>query len=174
MRALPVLLCLIASPAFSEVDYDPAQFAVEQGVFCDVPSVGEMEAPGTVAGKIELFETIPEFQWQTNVVPAVPDVSFGIKTESLDGAAYPGVVLTLTHPPFTETGTTRQAYVTSLGGTGTSINAYTFDVPEEQVPGLWTFRAEQNGEVLYEARFRVVTAAEAPEIAAMCEGIPLS
>lgn len=174
----PALLCLslapLPAPLAAEVAYDPARFAIELGVFCDVPSVGEVEAPGTAAGKIELFDAMPEFQWRTDVVPAVPDVSFGVKSSAIDGQLYDGVILSLEHPPFRESGHTRQAYVTELGGSSTSINAYTFDLPEERVPGLWIIRAEREGELLYEARFQVVPAELAPEIAAVCGGLPLS
>ncbi|MHA6326879.1 DUF3859 domain-containing protein [Roseivivax sp. CAU 1753] len=170
--ALVLMLC----PVFAQAQalYDPSKLALEQGVFCDVDAVGEIDAPGTAAGKIELFETIPDFLWQTNVVPAVPNVSFGIKTDALDGSVYDDVILTLTHPPFLDSGIAEQAYVTELGGRGTSLNAYTFDLPEERVPGEWVFRAIRAGEVLYEARFTVVPRHMAPDIAATCEGIPLS
>lgn len=174
MRLSLILLLFLPAASRAEVLYDPSRFGLEQGVFCDVPSVGELAAPGTAAGKIELFAEVPEFQWQTAVVPAVPNVSFGIKTEALDGALYDDVILTLTHPPFTESGVNEQAYVTELGGFGTSINAYTFDTPEERVTGIWTFRAVRAGEVLYEARFTVVPRHMAPDIAATCEGMPIS
>ncbi len=174
MRSLIALLAL-AGPASAEaLTYDPGKLALEQGVFCDVLSVGEIDAPGTAAGKIELFEEVPKFQWRTDVVPAVPNVSFGIKSQAIDGRFYDDVLLTLIHPPFLGSGVTEQAYVTDLGGPATSINAYTFDLPEEQVTGEWIFRAIRDDEVLYEARFTVVPRSMAPEIAAACEGMPLS
>ncbi|QFS84224.1 hypothetical protein FIU97_15830 [Roseivivax sp. THAF40] len=174
MRSLIALLAT-CGPAFADaLTYDPSKLALEQGVFCDVPSIGEIEAPGTAAGKIELFEDIPDFQWRTDVVPAVPNVSFGIKSNALDGQLYDDVLLTLTHPPFLDSGVEEQAYVTDLGGVSTSINAYTFDMPEERVTGEWIFRAIRDDEVLYEARFTVVPRSMAPDIAAACEGMPLS
>ena len=70
-----------AQPA-DPLDYDADRIEAVQGVFCEVPTTGQTEAPGTVAGHIELFERIPEFQWLTHVVPAVPGLSFGVKTEA--------------------------------------------------------------------------------------------
>lgn len=171
-----VLLPLGASVARAEAvaDYDPYRFLLTQGVFCEVPTTGEIAAPGTVAGRIELFEEVPDFQWLTNVVPAVPGLSFGIRTEALDGTVYDGVVLTLTHPAFSDSGATAQSYVTMLGGASTSINAYTFDTREELVTGTWSFTATRNGEMLYTAIFEVVPPDAVPEIAGACGGMPIS
>lgn len=170
-----VLLFVSATASLADAArYDADRFAITQGVFCEVPSSGRVEAPGTVAGHIELFAETPEFQWLTNVVPAVPGLSFGVKTEARDGMVYDGVVLTLTHPQFTESGATAQSYVTMLGGASTSINAYTFDTPEELATGTWSFTATRNGEMLYSALFEVVEPAAAPEIASACGGMPLS
>ncbi|SIS59738.1 protein of unknown function [Roseivivax lentus] len=174
MRWFLALLATTSTVSAEALLYDPGKLALEQGVFCNVPTTGEIAAPGTAAGKIELFATIPDFQWQTNVVPAAPNVSFGIKTDAIDGTLYDDVILTLTHPPFIGSGVEEQAYVTDLGGVSTSLNAYTFDLPEERVPGEWVFRAVRGDEVLYEARFTVVPRSMAPEIAAACEGMPLS
>lgn len=167
-------LTLTAPAAWASAEYDASSLWLEQGVFCAVPIVDEMPAPGTAAGKIELFEGVPEFQWVTNEVPAVENISFGIKTEALDGRVYDNVILTLTHPEFRDSGINVQRYVTSLGGNGTSINAYSFDTLEEMEPGIWTFSATRDGELVYRASFRVVPPALSPEIAAACGGLPLS
>lgn len=156
------------SQAEASLTFDPSRFLLEQGVFCDQPNVGSVDAPDTVAGVVELFAETPEFQWFTKQVPAVPGISFGIRTRALDGAYYPGVTITLTHPPFAESGATRQSYVSQLGGDGVSINAYTFDEPEEMARGTWTFTATQAGRVLYRAEFEVVSPAAQPHIAAAC------
>ena len=60
--ATPFLMCLAAPAAWANAEYDASALWLEQGVFCAVPIVDEMPAPGTAAGKIELFEGIPEFQ----------------------------------------------------------------------------------------------------------------
>ncbi|SFE46260.1 DUF3859 domain-containing protein [Roseivivax sediminis] len=175
---LAFALLIAGSAAAAEpstaLDYDPDQFEIVQGVFCEVPTTGRSEAPGTVAGHVDLFAEVPEFQWLTNVVPAVPGLSFGVKTTARDGMVYDGVVLTLTHPAFRDSGATAQSYVTMLGGASTSINAYTFDTQEELAPGIWSFTATRNGRVLYSALFEVVPPSAAPEIANACGGMPLS
>lgn len=175
MTRIALALLLLAGPALAEPEgTDPGLFEITQGVFCEVPSSGRIEAPGTVAGHIELFSETPDFEWETSVVPAVLGLSFGVKTKARDGMVYDGVVLTLTHPQFAASGATAQSYVTMLGGASTSINAYTFDTGEELATGTWSFTATRNGELLYSALFEVVPAAAAPEIAAACGGLPTS
>lgn len=172
-----LILFLAAGPALAEpgtARYDAKLFELNQGIFCEVPTTGSAPAPGTVAGQIELFETVPDFRWLGTRVPAVPGISFGVKTLALNARLYAGVVLELSHPAFRDSGATHQSYVTALGGADTSINAYTFDNSEELVTGTWTFTARQGEEVLYSARFQVVPPAAEPEIAAACGGMPIS
>lgn len=176
MRHILALLLLI-SPAFAEpatTRFDSALISLTQGVFCEVPSVGSIPAPGTVAGKIDLYDAIPDFQWNSARVPAVLGLSFGIKTQTGDGQLLQGVVITLTHPAFRDTGATQQTYVTALGGSGPSINAYTFDLPEEMVQGTWTFTATLDGREVYQAAFEVVSPREEPQIASSCGVAPMS
>ncbi len=141
-----------------------------QGIFCEIESVARMDAPGTAAGHIDLYERTPEFQWIGTVVPAVPGLSFGVRVETPDALSFADTVITLTHPPLIGTDITEQTYVTVLGGAGASVNAYTFDLPEELVTGTWTFVARQDGEELYRAEFTVVPASQAPRISAECKG----
>ncbi|ETX31023.1 DUF3859 domain-containing protein [Roseivivax isoporae] len=183
LRALILPLVLSAAAAGAQnaqqalqdgARYDPDLFELVRGVFCEVPSTGSVPAPGTVAGKIELFDAVPDFQWLTSVVPAVPGISFGVQTLARDGRIYDNVVMTLTHPAFRDSGASTQSYVTALGGSDTAINAYTFDTPEELATGTWTFTATRDDELIYSARFEVVPPAAAPEIASACGGLPMS
>ena len=94
-------------------------------------------------------------------------VSFGVRTETGGAQFYP-VTIEVTHPPFIGSGMTRQSYVTTLGGNDASINAYSFDLNEEMVPGTWTIRALFDGAVLYEVSFDVVRPGDAPWIGRDC------
>jgi hypothetical protein len=149
-------------------------FEIEQGIFCSVPTRGSAVAPGTVAGRIELFETVPDFQWAGTRVPAVPGLSFGVKSRARDARLYLNVIMTLRHPRFERSGAETQSYITALGGEDASINAYTFDTAEELALGSWTFTARAEGKTLFEARFEVVPPEEEPVIAASCGLTPLS
>ncbi len=167
--ALSLVLMILPGLTAAQVTSDTAQMTVTQGIFCEIDSVATMEAPGTAAGHIELYDRTPEFQWLGSVVPTVPGLSFGVRVDTEGALSFGDTVITLTHPPLKGTDITEQTYVTTLGGDGPSVNAYTFDLPEELVTGVWTFTASQNGRELYRAQFNVVPASQAPQIAAGCE-----
>ena len=80
---------------------------------------------------------------------------------------YP-VTIEVSHPPFIGSGMTHQSYVTTLGGEDASINAYSFDLNEEMVPGIWTIRALFDGAILYEVTFDVVSPDTVPTIGQDC------
>lgn len=176
-RAIPLAATLAitwaAGPLRAEAPRawaDPERLRISYGAFCQMPSVGEAPAEDTLARKIDLIDGVPEIRWRTDVVPAAPGISFGILSAADDGRVYDPVRIELTHPPFPGTGTTRQTYLTRLGGDGPSVNAYSFDLPEEMVPGPWTFRAIHDDGLLYEVTFQVVPAGARPDIAGACDG----
>ena len=150
---------VIIDPVFSKIDF---------GAFCQQRSVGERPAPDTQAAKIDLLAMTPDIRWPGTIVPARPGVSFGVRTETVDGAALSPVLIEVTHPPFVGSGVTQQSYFTALGGDGASINAYSFDLLEELVIGPWTLRASHNGRVLYQVTFDVVPSESAPDIGPDC------
>ncbi|MEX0337472.1 MAG: DUF3859 domain-containing protein, partial [Arenibacterium sp.] len=159
---LILLLAFVPRFAAAEAKFDASRLVVNFGAFCQMRPVDEMPAPDTHASKIDLLPETPVIRWPTNVIPAMPGVSFGVRTEAPQGQVYYPVLIELTHPPFKNSGVTRQSYLTELGGEDPSINAYSFDLFEEMVHGRWTFRAYHNGETLYEVAFDVVDPALAP------------
>lgn len=170
-------LCLGASAALATSEtarFDPDLIVLEQGIYCSVEPTGETPAPDTLAGIIELIDAPPEFRWIGTRVPAVPGISFGVRTQTVNAELLDNVLVTLTHPRFTRSGLTRQTYTTMLGGAGRSLNAYGFDVAEELVTGTWTFTATHDGQEVYSAQFEVVPASAEPGIAAGCGTAPLS
>ncbi len=168
---IPVLLFL-ACPASADLRVDNTRLEASAGVYCAIDSVGHEIAPGTDVGRIDLLEHIPNFQWSTMTVPAKIGVSFGVKTKTVNDVSYDNVIVTITHPPFGETGTTQQSYVTTLGGT--SINAYSFDIPRELTLGTWTLTARWQDTIFYTASFEVVEPIQALHIAQGCGGGHLS
>lgn len=175
MRAILILtFAIFPFGLAADAKFDASRLEVEYGAFCQMRTVDEMPAPDTHASKIDLLPETPVIRWPTNVVPAMPGISFGVRTQAPDGEIYYPVLIELTHPPFKTSGVTRQSYVSELGGEDASINAYSFDLFEEMVHGPWTFRAYHNGELLYEVRFDVVDPALVPGIGRNCEGDFLS
>ena len=170
-RFFVFLLALLAAPATgadSHATFDPNVIDVTYGAFCRQDTVGAVPAPDTAAEKVDLLPNTPEIRWVTHRIPALPGISFGIRTRAVDNLRYDPVLIELTHPPFVGSGLTRQSYLTALGGEGASINAYSFDTVEELVTGTWVFRALHNGQELYRVQFQVVPPELAPDVGRDC------
>lgn len=166
-----LLICIAtALPARAEIWFDPDRLTGVAGAFCQQRPVGEVIAPDTQAQKIDLLPDIPDIIWPGAAVPAMPGISFGIRSVGTTADIYYPVLIEVTHPPFLNSGTTRQSYVTELGGEEPSINAYSFDTVEEMVPGPWRFRAWHNGALLYDVTFQVVAPELAPGVGDSCGG----
>lgn len=175
MRHIVFLLLLLPAPLWAEpaAEHDP-RLSIAFGAFCQVRSIGAVDAPDTAAEKIELLPNAPAIEWLTDRVPALPGVSFGVRSLAPDGTEFYPVLIELTHPPFHGSGITRQTYITELGGADPSINAYSFDTLQELVTGTWTFRAWHNGALLYRVTFEVLPAHLLPDVGRGCHGEQLS
>lgn len=168
LLALPVLLMPLPLVAGAGLQHrDPALISLEFGAFCQLTSVDSVEAPDTLAQRVDLLPRTPDIRWPGPVVPAKPGISFGVRTETGGAQMYP-VTIEVSHPPFIGSGMTHQSYVTTLGGEDPSINAYSFDLDEEMVPGSWTIRALFDGAILYEVTFEVVSPESVPMIGQDC------
>lgn len=152
---------------------DP-RISVAFGAFCQVASVDSVAAPDAHGEKIELLPNVPVIRWPGTRVPALPGVSFGVRSITASGEVLSPVLIELFHPPFTASGRTEQRYVTTLGGAEPSINAYSFDSLEELVTGTWTLRAWHDGVLLYDVPFDVVPPEFAPGIGRDCAGEHIS
>lgn len=172
MTRVLALLIVLASPLPAGagnglVERDPALVKVDFGAFCQLESVDSVEAPHTLAQRVDLLPVTPQIRWPGPVIPALKGLSFGVRTETAGGRFDP-VVIDVFHPPFPGSGTTHQSYVTGLGGEDASINAYSFDLPEELVTGTWTIRAVFEGDILYEVEFQVVQPELMPHVGRDC------
>ena len=176
LSAMRIVLALfLASLAALRAGAQPAPVwdqtvfsSVTFGAFCQLVTVDSVPAPDTAAQRVDLLPVTPDIRWPGTRIPALEGISFGVRTETIGGAVIDPVLVELTHPPFHESGTTRQSYLTVLGGSGASINAYSFDLPEELVTGTWTLQAFHDGQLLYHVRFEVVAPAQAPGIGTSC------
>lgn len=170
MRLLP-LLALLPLPALAQSGpayFDPDKVSVTYGVFCEVFTEGTKEAPGTEAGEINLYSEVPQFEWNTSIVPAMIGMTFGVKVEILDGVDRGEVFMSVTHPPFGGSGRTEDIYITDFEVVNENINAFSFDFPYELQVGEWVFVASQDGKQIYRMEFKVVDPAVIPTIAGAC------
>lgn len=142
------------------------------GIYCPGDPIRRDEAPGTASGTINIVEAPPEFLVETQRIPAVPGVGFGILVGLKPGAVLDATV-TVRHPPFTGSGVTEEFWVTNLDDSP-SLNGFTFEHAYELQPGLWTYSAAVEGIEIYRIDFEVVEPSAAPELAGICAGAILS
>lgn len=186
-----LILSLFASLAFAgvvlaEVNLPEPRQAPEvdeliYGIYCSEEPLRQDPAPGTASGVINIVPGVPEMRFVQQVVPADRAVGFGVLVRLAPGLAYDPVEVTVTHPPFLDAttefivdGIQIERWSTSLDDQGYSLIGFTFDHPEEEVPGEWTFSAEQNGEEVFHVAFQVVPGNALPHIPLACAGGALS
>ena len=95
------------------------------------------------------------FVAQTQVVPAVVGMGFGVRAQA---QAPTGVAVTIVvdHPPFTPGGPTQQTYPTTMSGSAMSGFFYRFENQQEAAVGTWRVSALSGQTVLYSLDFDVV------------------
>ena len=170
MRVLMALFALFAVPVAAQDIVTPEIGYFEAGIVCEGEVVGATLAPGTEAGEVMLLDDTPPFVSHSRRVPAVPGVGFGVLV-AVAGEADPRTVLMrVSHPPFTGSGTEVETFVSALGSPGDpSIHLFRFDRDYEMVPGPWVMEALRDGELLYRAEFTVLPPAQVPELAGICD-----
>jgi hypothetical protein len=170
---LTLFLCLtlpcVASAQSPQPDMTAPPIArLESGVICPPPSVGEVAAPGTVAGTTHVIEDEPPFMSLTNRVPAVLGIGFGTKSMADMNIGLSDVTMTVTHPAMGNLGATVQIFQTRIDGLTPSLTFYQFDYEYELVQGIWQMEASKNGQILYRTTFEVVAPTLVPELASIC------
>lgn len=175
MRAVAALVLTLAAPvsaAGGEI-VPRAQGGVEYGltfdgygVICAIDTEGQRVAPDTESGVLNVVPQGRAFDVVTDVVPAEPGISFGIRTGGVTPALMAARV-EVTHPPMGPQDVTRQSWDYVPGNP--ALNLFTFEHPYEAVKGLWTFRVlGADGAVLAAKRFSVTDLSEAPAAARAC------
>lgn len=140
---------------------------IDWGIVCAEDSGQREPAPETISGFIDIYAGEPWIGLRTRRVPALHGLSFGVIAW---GRGVEGVTITVTHPPMQPSGTTRQSWPAAFAAGEGAANFFTFDIPEEEVPGLWRFTAVKDGTVVYETAFEVVPPAALPDFVDPCPG----
>jgi hypothetical protein len=175
MRHLVLLTLLAATPALAagDVTGDGSVFAeIRAGIICASGESRREPAPDTRAGFIELLDGEITVGLDARRIPALPGLSFGVVARVADTAMPDTVTVVITHPPMGADGSVRETWQSQVFPGDVAANFFTFDVPEERVPGLWVMQAEQEGRVIYTARFEVMDPAAMPGFVDPCEGAP--
>ena len=144
------------------------------GVYCAEGPIDLEEAPDTAAGVVNIVPGIPEMRAVTTLVPAQIGIGFGVVVEARDGLFLDPATVTITHPPYPDTGIEVERWITSIDGDGPGLIGFSFEVESELVTGPWTFEAEHQGDLIFRIDFEVVPPALLPDLAQGCSGAILS
>ncbi len=148
--------------------------SLQYGVYCAEGPIELQEAPDTAAGVVNIVPGLPEMRAVTTLVLAQIGIGFGIVVEARDGLVLDPATVTITHPPYPDTGIEVERWVTSIDGDGPGLIGFSFEVDSELVTGRWTFEAEHQGELVFRIDFEVVPPALLPDLAQGCSGAILS
>jgi len=175
--AISVALGFAGTSSFAQADIysnDTLITGLEYGLICNVKTVGSEPAPDTDRGSIGLIESTG-FSTHSTIVPAQLGLSFGVKSNAIEGDAIQGVRISVTHPPYKDSGTTDESWVSTIYTDGASTQMFTFDFPAELLIGKWTLSAQKDDQILYRVTFDVVSPANAPAyLRNLCEGDALT
>ncbi|MEL6208005.1 MAG: DUF3859 domain-containing protein [Pseudomonadota bacterium] len=127
---------------------------LDYGLVCGPRDGVDVAAPETDSGTVRRFEGPASIVVTTDRIALEPGATFGVSVVVPPPGA-PVVTMTVIHPPFRETGTEVERYTTTFEALTPQLNAFTFDLHREMVPGLWTFVAEADGAVIYRVSFTV-------------------
>jgi hypothetical protein len=168
VSALSIAWGVCASAA--EDDFvSPMLGLFEAGVLCAQEGGTVRLAPDTLAGTTYVVEDAPQFVSTNRVVPGVLGIGFGVRSGLASAIGQDGVLMTVTHPPLDDSGTTQQSFTTVVGSRDDpNITFYQFDYPYELALGKWTMTATYGAVTLYETTFTVVPPSALPELAGVC------
>jgi hypothetical protein len=111
---------------------------------------------------------LPYVAKKTAKIPVIRGLTFGVMASGKGPDILQGVAMTISHPPFTDGSGTKERYKEVFGPPAPSFSGYTFDLPSEMVPGVWSVQADWNGQVLYRVEFEVVDASAMPDFRDPC------
>ena len=162
-------LAALPLPAAAQMRVSAQVSDLMQGLFCAPQDTGRREAPDTMAGWIHVPDEPVRMVAEGAVAPAVLGLGFGVRFQRAGGDLV-GLRYEVTHPPMGDGGLTRQGWDSlSQGGEWDAI-FFQFDIPEELLPGEWTFAAYDGAHELFHVPFTVVDPALAPELTGRCRG----
>jgi Domain of unknown function (DUF3859) len=167
--ALAVLLAIgplaAGSPALAEPAppvAGPGLTIDAVGIFCRKGTTRREAAPETTLGYIELLDGLPELAFRQQTVPARIGVQFGvIVTVDRDIPA-------VRNETWKPGATTPEVWFADHWAGVPRSRGFSFDFPNELVPGIWRMQAFDGDKLLYTVEFDVVPGTEQPGIGSDC------
>lgn len=183
-RSLPIVIlsaCLafeMALPAMAQQASNPRVSPLladlVYGIYCAQDPERRDPAPETASGVINIVPTIPDFPFRQKLVPADIGIGFGVLATPPLGAFYGETTVTVTHPPYPDSGIEVEQWITEIDA-GQNLMGFSFDHAHELVLGEWTFSAHTlDGEELFHIAFEVIAPELMPQVISACFGSFLS
>ncbi|MEO8242533.1 MAG: hypothetical protein ABI832_09470 [bacterium] len=145
------------------LEHSASVVSLEAQVFCEPAAEGErVDAPETRLGYIITSDIGPMFRGAGQVVPAALGLSFGV--EVVMAREVPRMRLELTRPDLAPPDVWYDDFPAGMPVT----EFFSFDFPEEQVPGVWLFEGWDGDERLFRVEFSVLPEAALPDEVARC------
>jgi hypothetical protein len=163
MRCLIALV--LACPALAEPAPPTFQAPVEMmeyGVFCDTSDGETIDAPGTQLGYIEIPPNGLEILLVRQNLPADIGLAFGVFARTMRDV---DATLILHRPDLPEPETWNSFFAADV----LTPNYFTFDWPEEQVPGLWAIEAWEGDRPLFRVEYLVTPAGSDAALFGLCK-----
>lgn len=129
------------------------QFAV--GIFCtEGVGVTNSNDPNTIKGTVERLDRTPLLVEETQTVPAIERITFGIVArEKIENGT---VLITVTHPPLGASGQIVESWTTDMSIGEQTMSAYYLGLSDGNPVGRWTITGTSGAVRLFYAEFDVV------------------
>ena len=175
-----VIALLLGAPALAQEPQGNPRLSAEigtldYGIYCAQEPERRDPAPDTASGHLNIVPVIPDFQFRQKLVPAEIGIGFGVLATAAEGMLHDQVTVTVTHPPYPDSGIEVERWITDVEDSGPSLMGFSFDSEDELILGEWTFSAAtQDGDELFHIAFEVVQAELMPQVISTCFGSYLS
>lgn len=130
---------------------------VHAGIFCYRAPDYLTRDTETIDGTVDRFDTAPDLVKQTQVIPALDGLLFGVSGRGAPGGDLV-VTMEVVHPPLGEKGITRETWEAWYPNDRITMNGYTLGLDRGSPIGTWTVSAKRNGKMVFEVQFEVVKA----------------
>lgn len=169
--SLSIAVAFQGTPAVAQevpIRVSPLLEDLSYGIYCRQDPERRDPAPNTASGMINIVPSISEFQFRQKLVPAEIGIGFGVLASAPDGVLFDPVTVTVTHPPYADSGFEVEQWDTDIDA-GSNLMGFSFDHAYELELGEWTFTGTtQDGEELFHISFEVVAPELMPHVLTAC------
>ncbi len=163
------LLALLAAGPTGAVRAEPAPVTagpgitvLSYGVYCPPRVSGQMDAPETESGTVNLLADTPQISRNGQEVPAALGLAFGLVYSSDRDL---GLVRFQALRPGRSV---PEVYYGTVAAGETGTQGFTFETPSELETGRWRFEGWSEDTLLYRVEFDVLPAEALPGLSQLC------